>query len=415
MDQQIKKSKYVIIGGSVAAIGCVEGIRSVDKSGKIVLVSGEKCPAYCRPLISYYLQGKTDLKKMKYRPDEFYSQNNCEVIYAEALKIDSITQTVALDSGRNISYGFLCNATGSSPLVPPFSGLDTVEKKFSFMTQNDMLALEKGLKSDSDVLIIGAGLIGLKCAEGICERVKSVTVCDLAPHILSSILDETSASILQNKLEEYGVKFLLGDSVGKFERNKAIMKSGKKVDFDVLILAVGVRANTALIKTCGGECDRGIIVDTSMKTSVNNIYAAGDCAQGYDASTGENRVIAILPNAYIQGRCAGINMAGGHEIFDCAIPMNAIGFFGLHALTAGSYTGKILEQRSNNTVKRLFVQDERLVGFILIGDVDRSGIYTALIREKMPITEEQALSLLKSPVLAAFSPEIRWKALGGVI
>ena len=164
------------------------------------------------------------------------------------------------------------------------------------------------------------------------------------------------------------------------------MKSGKKIDFDILVLAVGVRANTEIFKNIGGDVNRGILINDSMETSVKNIYAAGDCTEGNDISLGDKRVLAILPNAYMQGYCAGQNMAGEKAEFDSAIPMNSIGFFGLHAMTAGSYDGEMFEEKDENGIKRLFVKDGLLKGFILIGKTERAGIYTSLIREKTPLS-----------------------------
>ena len=90
---------YVIIGGSIASVGCIEGIRSADKEGKIIMLCKEKVPAYCRPLISYYLQKKTDFQKMKYRSDKFYQENNVELIYEECKKIDITNKTVCTEKG----------------------------------------------------------------------------------------------------------------------------------------------------------------------------------------------------------------------------------------------------------------------------------------------------------------------------
>lgn len=407
--------QYVIIGGGVASVGCIEGIRSVDQDGKIILINGEGRPVYCRPLISYYLQGKTDFERMKYRPDEFYPQNNCEVIDGKAVKIDTESRSVVLESGKSVPYDALCVATGSSPFVPRFEGLDTVGQKFSFMTEEDALALEQAVTKDSRVLIVGAGLIGLKCAEGLAGRVGSIAVCDLATRVLSSILDDPCAALMQSKLEEHGITFLLGDSAQRFDRNVAYMNSGKEVPFDVLVLAVGVRPNVSLIADAGGQTDRGIVIDTAMKTSLDDVYAAGDCAQGYDASIGQNRILAILPNAYMQGNCAGVNMAGGDKIFDNAIPMNAIGFFGLHALTAGSYDGDMYEEKTADSVKRLFVKNGFLIGFIMIGNTDKVGIYTSLIRGKTPLDTVDFEILKKSPSLVPFSAQYRRQKLGGVV
>lgn len=413
--------EYIIIGNGVAAAGCIEGIRSVEKDSHITVISEENRPVYCRPLISYYLEGKTDLEKMKYRPDSFYEENGCSVIYGQkAEKINTEAKKVTLTDGSELPYDAVCVAAGSSPFVPPFEGLDTVEKKFSFMTIDDTLALEASLSKDARVLIVGAGLIGLKCAEGIADRVKSITVCDLATRVLSSIMDDECAAIMQRKLESCGISFLLGDSAASFEGNVAHMKSGVSVEFDVLVLAVGVRANTSLVKEAGGEVNRGIVVNNRMETSLDSIYAAGDCSEGFDMSFGQNRVLAILPNAYMQGHCAGVNMAGSEAAFDNAIPMNSIGFFGLHAMTAGSYFGsesggELYEEKGENSIKRLFSKDGYLTGFMIIGDVKCAGIYTSLIREQIPLDSVDYGLLKKNPSLAPFSQTYRSNKLGGVL
>ena len=408
--------RYVIIGNGTAAIGCVEGVRSVDGEGDITVISAEKHPVYSRPLISYYLEGKTDLERMKYRPDGFYDQNGCRVIYGKrAVSIDPAAKTVALDDGESVEYDELCVAAGSRPFVPPFAGLDTVEKKFSFMTLDDALALEAALTPEARVLIVGAGLIGLKCAEGIRDRVASITVCDLADRVLSSILDADCAALVQRHLEAHGVRFLLGDSAERFDGNTAVMKSGESVGFDVLVLAVGVRANSELVRDAGGEVNRGIVVNERMETSVPSVFAAGDCAEGFDSSIGAKRVLAILPNAYMQGKVAGVSMAGGEAEQTNAIPMNSIGFFGLHMMTAGAYDGEMNEEKTDGSLRRFFVKDGLLRGFILIGETDRAGIYTSMIREKTPLSTLDFELVKKAATSAAFSGDERKKKFGGAI
>ena len=408
--------QYVIIGNGVAAAGCIEGIRSVDKDSKITVVSEEDHPVYCRPLISYYLEKKTDPERMNYRSADFYKKMGCDVFYGKkSIRIDADSKKVVLDDGAELSYTEVCVATGSAPFVPPFEGLDTVEKKFSFMTLDDTFALEKAIDKDSNVLIVGAGLIGLKCAEGLHERVKSITVCDLADRVLSSILDTDCAAIVQRHLEANGIRFLLGDTAVRFDKNFAQMKSGKTVEFDTLVLAVGVRANTTLVKDIGGEVNRGIVVNERMETTLPDIYAAGDCTEGYDISCRQKRVLAILPNAYMQGRCAGINMSGGNEMYNKAIPINSIGFFGLHAMTAGNYSGEVYEEKTETGIKKLFVSDGLLSGYILIGNTDRAGIYTSLVRDRVPLDSIDFEMLKKVTTLSIFPQETRRKMLGGVV
>ncbi|MDO4379857.1 MAG: FAD-dependent oxidoreductase [Clostridia bacterium] len=412
--------KYLIIGNSTAAVGCIEGIRKNDKEGKITVVSKENRHTYCRPLISYYLEGKTDLERIKYRPDSFCEENGVKVLYSRsAEKIDSEKRTVTLDDETVLSYDELCVATGSSPFVPPTEGFESVEKKVCFTTLDDALTLEKITDKESRVLIVGAGLIGLKCAEGLFERVQKITVCDLADRVLSTILDKESSDMVQRKLTSVGIDLLLSDCVEKFEGNKAFMKSGKEVEFDVLVTAVGVRPNTKLLSEIGGKCGRGITVDESMKTSVENIYAAGDCTESTDISDGKTKIMALLPNAYMQGFCAGENMAGKPSVFDNAIPMNSIGFFGIHIMTAGSRPtkeegGEVFEETTEDTLKKLFVKDNRLVGFILIGRTEAAGIYTDMIRSKTDIRDIDFEYLKKQAALFAFGKEKRKEMLGGV-
>lgn len=406
--------KYVIVGGGIASLGCIDGIRANDPDGSITLVCGEDALPYARPLISYYLENKTTLEKMQYRSENFYADNKVKVIKGTAAeKIDG--KNIILSDGEKIPFDKLLTATGSSPFVPPIEGLDTVACKTSFMTEADALALENMIDENSRVLIIGAGLIGLKCAEGLSGRVKEITVCDLADRVLSSILDAECAEIVGEKLAQNGIKLMLADTAESFDGNTAKMKSGKTVEFDVLVTAVGVRPNVSLLKDAGADVNRGAVVNDKMETSLADIYAAGDLTEAFDSSSGTKKIMAILPNAYMGGYCAGCNMSGAEKSFDNQIPMNSIGFFGYHMMTAGSYDGELYEEKTDDGVKKLYIKDNCLVGFIILGDVDRAGIYTSLIRNKTPLDSIDFDLIKKNPSLLPFSREYRRKNLGGVI
>ena len=404
--------KYVIIGNSAAGIACVEGIRSVDADGEITIISDEPFAAYGRPLISYYLLGATDRHRMLYRPADFYEKNKVRALLGvRAEKIDAAAQKVVLRGGEEIPYDKLLVATGSRPFEPPMEGIGGVKNKFNFMTLQDALSLEKVLSKRKNVLIIGAGLIGLKCLEGILERVKSVSVVDMAGRILPSILDDAGAAVVRRELEGKGAKFYLSDSVAKFEGNTAHLKSGKEISFDILVVAVGVRPNTELVKDAGGEVSRGIVTDEKQQTSLQNVYAAGDCAESFDITSGVRKVLALLPNAYRQGYTAGVNMAGGEAAFANAMPLNAIGFFGSHVLTAGTYEGESFVQAEGNVYRKFFCKDGVLKGFILVNSPERAGIYTSLVRNKTPLSEVDFKSLEGAPNLAAFPQAARERML----
>ncbi|MBM6937707.1 NAD(P)/FAD-dependent oxidoreductase [Pseudoflavonifractor phocaeensis] len=410
---------YVIIGNGAAAVGCVEGIRALDQTGSITVVSAEPYPVYGRPLISYLLEGKTTEEKMlRYRPENWYKKNGVALLSGRtAVSVDSAAHQVTLDNGAVLPYHKLCFATGSRPFVPPMEGLETVEHQTSFMTLDDARRLSRilGDQKDKRVLIIGAGLIGLKCAEGILDRCASLTVVDMAERILPNVMLPHPAALIQKRMEDRGVAFLLGDSIARFEGNHAVLKSGKAVDFDVLVVAVGVRPNTELAAQAGCAVDRGIFIDDHCAAGPD-LWAAGDCTRSHDISNGSDRILAILPNAYLQGETAGLNMAGGSRAFTKAVPMNASGFFGLHVVSAGSYDGQryLEEDPETGSYKLLVTRDDRLVGFILLGDVERAGIYTSLIREQTPLSSIDFDLIREKPQLMAFSRSERAKKLGGV-
>lgn len=407
-------SKYVIIGNSAAAIGTIEGIRSVDTEGTITLISDEKHHTYSRPLISYYLLGAVEEKKMLYRDKDFYKKNGVETkLGVRAVKIGK--NSVTLENGEEVSFEKLMVATGSKPFVPPMEGYDTVKNSFTFMTLDSVKEIKKKLHKTSRVLIIGAGLIGLKAAEAVEGTVKELTVIDLADRILPSILDADAGKIMQKHIEEKGTKIILGTSVKKFKGNTAELTNGEKLDFDILITAVGVRPNTELVKEAGGEVNRGIKTDDTQLTSLANVYAAGDCTESYDVTTGTEKILALLPNAYMQGEVAGKNMAGTEAHYTNAIPMNAIGFYGLHIITAGSYEGTAYCTQNGENYKKLFFRDNKLVGFILMGgEIKRAGIYTTMIKQQTDLAGVDMELLKEKPQLLMFGKDVRRQKLANV-
>ncbi len=408
--------QYVIVGNSIASVGCIESIRKVDQESSICVIGDEKYSCYARPLISYLLQNKTTEEKMIYRDKDFYARNNVTVLLGKRVEaLDRENKQLLLDDKSRVAYEKVLIATGSSAFIPPMKNIESVKSRFTFMKLDDAKNLEEALSKESRVLIIGAGLIGLKCAEGIRDRVKSITVVDLASRILASILDERGSALVQKKLTSEGITFILGDSVREFVNNEALLSSGVVVGFDILVIAVGVRPNVSLVQDAGGEVNRAIIIDEKCQTSISDVYAAGDCCESIDYITGDRKVLPILPNAYMQGEIAGRNMAGDETFFDKAMAMNAIGFFGLHMITAGIYVGEEILSVTETGYKRLCMQGGKLVGYILIGDtIDRAGIYTSLIRTKTDLATLDFKLISEEPRLMAFAKKERSHKLGDV-
>lgn len=387
---------YVIIGNSVAAVGAVEGIRKIDKVNPIVIISDEPYHTYSRPLISYYLAGKVTQDNMYYRGKDFYKANNVEpILGVKAQHIDFDKKEVILEDSRKISYTKLLIATGSKPLTPPIEGVEK-QNVFNFIKLDDAKAIEKVATEGSKAVVIGASFSGLKAVEALVQRGVNVTVIDIMDRIMPRVFDETASSMALKMLEKYGVEVLLKTSVEKILGHQAatgvLLKDGREIPCDFIVLAAGVRCNTDLVKGTKLKINRGIIVDTMMRTNIPDVYAAGDVAEGYNFIEERNAEIPIIPNAYKQGETAGQNMAGAQKIFDKGFIMNSMPLLDLSIVSAGvsapgeGITVKTIYNQEKNVYKKFYIKGNNLVGYLLINDIDRAGIYTDLIRRKIDIS-----------------------------
>lgn len=408
----MNKTKYLIIGNSAGAIGGVTGIRREDTDGSITIISAEKHHTYSRPLISYWLEGKVSQEKMIYRDEDFYEKNACEVILGtKAERIDVQKKQVYLAGGGSVTYEKLLVATGSVPFVPPIKGRETAKNTFTFTTMDDAAGVGEILDKNSKVVILGAGLIGLKAAEAVVGQCAGVTVVDPADRVLPSVLDTESAEIIEAHLTSQGMVLKLETSITEIGDMEVTLSDGELLPYDILILAVGTRPEMSLVEQAGGKVERGIVTDDHQQTSLKDIYAAGDCTQSYDITSQTAKNMAILPNAYLQGEVAGQNMAGGSAVYEKAFPVNSMGLLGLYMLTAGSRIGESITVKTDESYKKFYTKDGVLKGYIIIGNCDRGGIYTDMIREQTPLETVDMEMLIKEPGLMAFNQGERYAKL----
>ena len=387
---------YVIIGNSTAAIGAVEGIRKYDRQTPVVIISDEPWHTYSRPLISYYLGGRVTEEKMCYRSRDFYERNNIEpILGVKAEKIDFDAREITLDNGRKIPYTKLLIATGGKPFVPPMEGLGK-ENIFNFIKLDDVKSIEKVAVKGSKAIVAGASFSGLKAVEALVQRGVDVMVIDIMSRIMPRVFDETAASLAVRTLEDHDVKVMLNTTVekilGDHSASGVLLKDGTELSCDFIILAIGVRCNIDLVKNTNVNTNRGIIVDGRMQTNIPGVYAAGDAAEGYNFVEDKFMEIAIIPNAYRQGETAGVNMAGGNKVFNKGFIMNSMPLMGLPVVSAGvsgegeGISTKIIYKPEENSYKKFYTRDGKLVGYLLVKDIDRAGIYTDLIRNETDIS-----------------------------
>lgn len=401
--------KYVIIGNGVASIGAIEGIRKVDSESEILIIGSENSPPYGRPLISYLLAGKIGPERLVLRPQEFYEKSNVSMkLGTTVTSLDIASKTVKTDKNETIAFEHLLIATGGIPFTPPIPGTEGRDV-YNFTNLEHAQNLISKAKEIKRAVVIGGGLIGLKAGESLFDRGVDVTILELSPRILSLAFDENAAALARGRLSEVGLNVRCGVSVKEIQRDadgnlKGVhLTDGNFLQTDVVVVAIGVVPNYNLAKEAGIDVDRGITVDDHMKTSLDGVFAAGDVSQAKDLLFGEDRVIPIWTNAYNQGFCAGKNMAGTPIEFTGSLAMNSISFYGLPTISVGtvnppegddSFEITVTLDEKKKSYRKLVFQDDQLVGYVLVGDIDMAGMYTAFVKFQMTVPEDAKKQLM---------------------
>lgn len=417
--------KYVIIGASAAGLAAAETVRKYDSQGTVTVLTEEEYMPYSRPSISYYLKGKVKESNMALRKPAFYKEKKIDVITSSKVTSIDTDKKIVKVGRKNYPYDKLCLCTGSKPFVPPMDNVEGKENALTFLDLKATKAVKTLANAKTRAVVIGAGLIGMKAAEGLVKICKSVDVVELAPRVLPSILDAKSAKQVKKHLENNGIRFHLENTVvnasSKGKNITAVMlKDGKKLPCDLLILAVGVRPQTELAEKAKLEVNRGIITDIqTMQTGNSDIYAAGDCCVSTDMLDGSKKIIALWPNAVQQGNVAGAQMAGADVTVGGTYSVNAIDFFGLRICTCGlinaqgeQYSDKI--KQDGDVYKRLVFEGDKLVGYVLINSSINAGMYTNLISNKISLDTVQG-DIMDNPSIFMFDKDTRiTKLRGGV-
>ncbi len=385
---------YVIIGNSTAGISAIESIREIDKGNKIIVISDELYLNYSRPLISYLLGKKITIDRIKYRDENFYKENKVELILnKKATKLNVEEKKIILSDKSEVNFDKLLISTGGKPIVPEIKGTN-LEGVFTFTKLSDEQKIENYIEKNKvkNAVVLGGGLIGLKSTEALIELKIKVTIVELADRILSSTFDKKASEIIENALQKIGCRIITSNTISEIKRKhkktlEVTLKNRAKIKTDLVILAVGVHPNIEIVKNTPIKTNRGILVDKYMQTNIKDIYSAGDCCEP---------TVAIWPVASKQGKIAGYNMVGLKKEFAGAIAKNSVEICGIPTISVGQTDYpewqkedfEILEynDEEKNIYKKIVIKNNRIVGFIFIGNIDRAGIYTNLIKDNIDIT-----------------------------
>lgn len=428
---------YVLIGNSVAAVGAVEAIRKNDKKGEITIISSEPYFVYSRPLISDFLAGRVEEDEMFYRQRDFYKRNKVKTILGrKAIALNTKQRKVILEGKKEISYSKLLIATGGVPFIPEIKGFDR-GGVFTFTALDDAKKIKKYVQRVKRVIIIGGGLIGLKAAESLEELGIRVTVVELMDRILSAVLDKKSSQIIQKHIIEVGIDIITNNTVKEIIGSDSlisgvILKDEKKVDCEMVLVAIGVIPSLELVKKTKVKVNRGILVNDRMETNIPGIFAAGDVVEAYDLVYQARRLTPIWPDAYRQGSIAGYNMSGIEKRYEGSLPMNAIEFYSLPFTSVGLINPEDKFQITNpksqakaqkeykvltkhnakeKTYKKIVLKENIIVGAIFVGAIERAGVITGLIKDKTNVKNLKEELLEDNFGLISFPKELRKEKL----
>lgn len=323
-------SRIVIVGAHAAGVDAAAAARKTDRTAEITLISKERRIGYSRCGIPFVLGGHIpSFDDLIVYPPAYYKMNKfnvkTETTVTHVDKTTKIVETVdKKGKAEKLPYDSLILTTGASPVIPPIKGKEKngifVVRTLEDGEQIDV-AIRAGAKS---AVVIGAGLIGLETAVAFAERGLKSTVVELLPQTLPALLDLDMSDLVQKRLEEKGVKIIIGRGVNEIlgdDHVSSVVAGGEQIPADIIVVATGIRANSQLAQETGCSIGEFKAVQTNMRmeTSVNDIYAAGDCAETVSLITHRPVLYQLGTVAVRQGKVAGTNAAGGYAVFPGAL------------------------------------------------------------------------------------------------
>ncbi len=385
---------YVILGAGPAGVVAAETLNKVDPAQDIMLIGDESEPPYSRMAIPYYLTGKIGEEGTYLRKSaDHYSDRNIRVVRDRVTGIEISDRTVSLAAGGSQTFDKLLIATGSHPIKPAIQGLDLPGVHHCW-TLEDSRNIVRLAEAGKPVVLIGAGFIGCIILESLLERGVDLTIVEAEERMVPRMLDASAGGLIKRWCEAKGVRVFTSTRVTKIERGaqgalKVTLDNGDTADAALVVVAAGVKANTDFLGDSGIKAKDGIVVDRHLQTSVEGIYAAGDCAEGPDFSTGGWSVHAIQPTAADHGRIAAFNMAGRPARFNGSLSMNVLDTAGLISCSFGAWDGMeggeschVVDETGYKYMRLEFL-DDVVVGALSLGRTDHIGVLRGLIQSRV--------------------------------
>jgi nitrite reductase (NADH) large subunit len=390
------KSKLVLIGNGMAGVRALEELIKLDADKYDITVFGaEPHPNYNRILLSPVLAGEQTINEIILNSFEWYEQNHITLyVNKTIMQIDRVKREVIAADGSREPYDRLLLATGSNPFILPIPGKD-LPGVISYRDIKDTEAMIEAASQYKRAVVIGGGLLGLEAANGLKLRGMDVTVVHVMPWLMERQLDDVSGKLLQQSLEAKGIRFMMQANTaelvaGESGRVAAItFKDGVSLDTDLVVMAVGIRPNTALAESAGIHCLRGIVVNDTMQTMTDpKIYAVGECVSHRGIAYG------LVAPLFEQAKVAANHLAEmGIGRYTGSVTSTKLKVTGIDLFSAGNFMGGegcediVMSDPYGGVYKKLVIKDDVLVGACLYGDTVDGSWYFKLLREGRNVSE----------------------------
>jgi len=380
--------KHVIIGNGPAGVVAAETLRKRRPTDDIVMIGDEPHPAYSRMAIPYLLIGNIDEQGTYLRKDpRHFEALRIRCVTGRVSSIDTVARRVVLSDGSIFDYDRALIATGSSPVKPPIQGLESpfVHPCWTLHDARNILQLAR---PGARVLQMGAGFIGCIILEALAKREVELTVVEMGDRMVPRMMGEGAGGMIKQWCVKRGITVHTGTRVESLEpaaNIRAKLSNGTSQEFDLVIQATGVRPNIGFLAGSPIKALQGILTDERMQTTVEGVYAAGDCAEAYDPITKQTIVSAIQPNAVDQGYVAAVNMAGGSSTAKVVTQINVLDTLGLVSTSFGQWQGvpggehAELSDGDGFRYLRLEFDHDVLIGANSLGMTDHIGVLRGLV------------------------------------
>ncbi|MGE5385697.1 MAG: nitrite reductase large subunit NirB [Betaproteobacteria bacterium] len=392
----MKKMKLVMIGNGMAGCRTLEELLKIAPDLYDITVFGaEPHGNYNRILLSPVLAGEMTLQDIVLNDFDWYREHGITLHAGKTVtEIDRIHRMVTADDGTTAEYDRLLLATGSTPFIPPIPGND-LDGVLGYRDINDTEAMIAAASEHKHAVVIGAGLLGLEAANGLMLRGMDVTVVHIGEWIMERQLDRIAAGMLQSALEGRGLKFMLASQTealvqGESGRVAAVrLKDGPTLPADLVVVAAGIRPNTALAEASGLHVNRGIVVGDTLQTVTDpRIYAVGECVSHRGVAYG------LVAPLFEQAKVCATHLAEfGIGRYIGSLTSTKLKVTGIDVFSAGDFGGGsdadeiVLHDPAGGVYKKLVVKGDRLIGACLIGDTADGAWYFRLLKDKQDVRE----------------------------